>query len=225
MKDLFKLANSPKNLEFCRRIMQTLDLDIYTPTILGNLERGEPDIRSLLAYLASELKPARYLEIGVRRGFSMAMVAGQLKDAELYGVDAWQNEYAGAPNPGLEFVQGQLKRVGHTGKVNLLSGNSHVILPQLFTDNPNLSFLLILVDADGSTDGTLADIRDCLPHLPEGGYLIVDDLDYKPRGIAWEQIQAEMPGVEYLAAGRVGVIHRPTTKANEAKPARRKKGK
>lgn len=59
------------------------------------------DINTVLMGLARRLAAENYLEIGVRRGRSMAMVASQVPDCRIVGFDLWVDDYAGMENPDL----------------------------------------------------------------------------------------------------------------------------
>ena len=110
-------------------------------------------IVTVLAASAEVLRPQSYLEIGVRRGRSMSVVARRQRDCAIIGIDYWNVGYAGIDNPGPEHVRQQLRRVGHVGAVELISGDSHKLLPQLFRERPGLDFDLITVDGDHSARG------------------------------------------------------------------------
>ena len=133
------------------------------------------DIVTVLHAAADLLKPSSYLEIGVRRGRSMAVVASRAPRCSIIGVDLWQPGYADMENPGAEFVRGELDKDGFEGELELLSGNSHRVLPRLFRDQPELSFDLITVDGDHSRRGARRDLTDLLPRLRIGGVLVFDD--------------------------------------------------
>ena len=134
------------------------------------------DILTTLAAATRLSKPGRYMEIGVRRGRSMAMVANLQPTCELYGFDMWVENYAGMPNPGTEFVKSEMKKVGHRGKITMITGDSHETLPAFFEGNPGITFDLITVDGDHSEEGAAQDIQDVLPYLSIGGMIVFDDI-------------------------------------------------
>ena len=63
------------------------------------------DIASALAAATELLRPSSYLEVGVRRGRSMAIVAARAPKCSIIGVDMWQPNYAGMENPGPGYVR------------------------------------------------------------------------------------------------------------------------
>ncbi len=140
-----------------------------------DVDWGYLDITNVL-YAASELiQPARYLEIGVRRGRSMAMVASACPQVDIVGFDMWIENYAGMPNPGPQFVENEVRKFGHTGRLTLLDGNSHNTVPEFFKENRD-EFDLITVDGDHSDEGAMDDLMNILPHLSLGGVVVFDDI-------------------------------------------------
>ena len=143
---------------------------------LGGTGWRYADILTALAAAAELLAPRSYLEVGVRRGRSMAVVAAAAPECALLGIDFWQAGYAGMVNPGPEHVRRELARVGHRGDLELVSGDSHDVLPRLFEERPSLAFDVVTVDGDHSERGAERDLRDTLPRLRVGGALVFDDL-------------------------------------------------
>lgn len=208
MSDIIEKSLTARNIYTCQEILLALTRDPkWTGDVLGILQRREPDIRPLLCYLAETMQPERYLEIGVRRGFSMAMVAAQQPICDIYGFDLWVANYGDVANPGPEYIVKEMGKVDYEGTLTLVSGDSRQTLPRFFVDNPGLKFPLILVDGDHSYDGAISDLRYCLPRLETGGYLLIDDLDDPAVAGAWGDIMREFGGYDYHTAGRVGLIH------------------
>lgn len=171
------------------RICEILDsietdrwLEDTKKTLRQAIQTGVPcwDLCSVLAAYTEVFKPRRYLEIGVRRGRSAAIVAGLHPDIDLYLFDMWYPDYAGAPNPGPDFVRGQLRRVGHRGMVYIGSGRSQDVIPAFFADphEPD-QFDLITVDGDHRDAGARADLENVIPHLSVGGMLVFDDIAHE----------------------------------------------
>ena len=133
------------------------------------------DISTVLLGLARAMQPENYLEIGVRRGRSMAMVASQAPQCRMYGFDLWMENYAGMENPGEALVRSELRRVGHQAEAQFISGNSHETVPAFFRQHNDLYFDLITVDGDHSLEGAKADLLTVMPRLKVGGVLVFDD--------------------------------------------------
>jgi predicted O-methyltransferase YrrM len=134
------------------------------------------DIVTVLLCLSEIIKPRSYLEIGVRRGRSVAAVASVSPHCSLVLFDMWVQNYAGMENPGAEFVRQELVRIGHNAPTRFIDGDSHKTLPAFFREVPDATFDLITVDGDHSTAGTLQDLCDVLPRLNIGGAIVFDDV-------------------------------------------------
>lgn len=147
------------------------------------------DLTTTLWAAASLIRPASYLEIGVRRGRSAAVVAASCPDCEIVGFDLWVDEYAGVVNPGPEFVRRELSKTGHRGSVTLVSGNSRETVPAYLREHPDAFFDLITVDGDHSVQGASIDLANVLPRLKVGGIVLFDDISivYALRRV-WDQI-------------------------------------
>lgn len=178
-------ARSTRCRYFARRIFNRLTPDAYSRYITEFRNEGLKrfgsdwcylDIVDVVAAAARLIQPESYLEIGVRRGRSMAMAAAAAPQCMLYGFDMWMADYAGMENPGQDFVKKELAKIGHKGCVEFIDGNSHETLPEFFAAHPEKSYSIIVVDGDHSDEGALQDLRDVLPHLAVGGVLIFDDI-------------------------------------------------
>ena len=183
-----RLATAPAVLDDVLSLLGRLEQDDYVDYVRGFVEHGRAaagedwryaDITTVLAAAARLLRPRDYLEIGVRRGRSAAVVAAGAPECSIVAVDLWNEGYAGMTNPGPGHVRGELEQIGHTGSLRFVSGDSHVELPRLFEAEPELTFDLIAVDGDHSTRGARRDIEDVLPRLRIGGALVFDDISHR----------------------------------------------
>ena len=181
------------------------------------------DAATLLNWIARNLKPGNYLEIGVRRGRSMAQVLVESPETQAFGFDLWIPGYGSLPeqgihtaNPGPEFVLGELAKLGISKLPKLVRGDSHATLPVFFQDPANpQSFDLILVDGDHTTEGARADLELAFAHLAPGGILIFDDIcntaHPELRGL-WDQFIQRYPDYLFIndhAAAGTGAAFRP----------------
>lgn len=134
------------------------------------------DINTVLYGICQNMKINHYLEIGVRRGRSMSIVASLHPKASILGFDMWIPNYVGIENPGPQFVASELGRVGYQGDVQFISGNSHKTVPRYFRENPNAYFDMITVDGDHTYQGAIDDLKTVIPRLKVGGLLVFDDI-------------------------------------------------
>ena len=138
------------------------------------------DITTVLWAACVFLRPTSYLEIGVRRGRSAAIVAAASPRCSIYGFDLWIPDYAGGENPGPNFARSELQAAGHTGELVLVPGDSKQTVPAFLGEHPDLFLDLITVDGDHSVLGAAADLANTLPRLKVGGILVFDDLCSAP---------------------------------------------
>lgn len=118
----------------------------------------------------------RYLEVGVRRGHSLALVA--LAAAEglecAVGIDPWIDRYGGEEQLGRDGVLEALVGLEiDIDPVGLLTGSSHDLLPELAAAGRR--FDLVLIDGDHTPDGAERDLLDVWPMLEPGGVIVFDD--------------------------------------------------
>lgn len=180
-----ELAMSPAILDETWRVLARLEPDDYLEYVRQFVAEGRrragdgwryADIVTALAAACDVVRPSSYLEIGVRRGRSMAVVASRAPHCRMIGIDLWTSDYAHMENPGPAHVEKELRECGFAGEMELISGNSHDVLPRLFAERPDLAFDLVTVDGDHSVLGAALDLRDVLPQLAVGGALVFDDI-------------------------------------------------
>jgi predicted O-methyltransferase YrrM len=186
-------------------LMRRLTPDAYTTFLVEFFSDGlsrfggqwrYADIVTVLSCLADLLAPKRYLEIGVRRGRSIAAVGSANPECALVMFDMWMEGYAGMENPGPDFVRQELKRIGHRGDMQFIDGDSHVTVPLYLSRHPDQSFDLITVDGDHSPEGAVQDLCDVLPRLKIGGAIVFDDVCHPLHpelGKVWQDIVASDP--------------------------------
>ena len=134
------------------------------------------DINTALLGLAEALRPSAYLEIGVRRGRSLAMVTSKTPGCHIVACDLFIENYANMENPGPDFVRTELERFGFSGALEFVIGDSSRVLPPFFAQRPDLFFDLITVDGDHTAAGAHADLITVMPRLKIGGALVFDDV-------------------------------------------------
>lgn len=203
--NLLKLSSTAKTLQSLLTTLKQLTLDEYLEFMLAYYQRGQSlfgedwgynDLLAVLQAATTVLKPENYLEIGVRRGRSLSVVAAGHPSTNIFGFDLWIQDYAGMKNPGPQFVAEELKKLNHTGKLDLISGDSRKTIPQFFMDNPNLYFDLITVDGDHSLKGARIDLKNVIPRLKVGGVLLLDDIKHPQHRyleLLWDKLISKNP--------------------------------
>lgn len=179
-----------------RRLLTELYGDEADPNLRALWEQydladaGRPsywDVRTALRVLAERLKPRTYLEIGTRRGWSLAQVFAECPDVTAYIFEVWEQDYGGTEQGSPEYVTAKMQAVvgpQRSPALHFVSGNSHDTLPEFLAlrehDHPGTvpTFDLITVDGDHSRLGAWWDLCDLFPHVALGGALVFDDLEY-----------------------------------------------
>jgi predicted O-methyltransferase YrrM len=184
---IFRRARQPSTVKKVLSVLEALRPDSYLVYISTYLREGLEkygsdwsylDILNVLVACSELIQPRNYLEIGVRRGRSGAMVASVTPTADFFGFDMWVENYAGMENPGGEFVKSELRKIGAMGKIDLMSGNSHQTLPEFFATHPDLQLDLVTVDGDHSDEGAREDLLSVLPKIAHGGAIVFDDVSH-----------------------------------------------
>ncbi|RLC95209.1 MAG: hypothetical protein DRI40_06310 [Chloroflexi bacterium] len=204
----FEAVAEDENTEFVVGVMRRLTVDpVWTESVIQLVESKRIETRCFVSWLAREMQPQTYLEVGVRRGFSMAMVAARAPGTEMWGFDLWMPKYAGAANPGPRFVQAELEKVGYRRKAHFIRGNSHTTLPAFFrmkgsslrdrvrlrwqSGNRPQIFDMILVDGDHSLLGAYQDLVHTMPHCAVGGVVVFDDIALENTAVDPEVLRRE----------------------------------
>ena len=184
---LLRLSRQTKTIHSALATLNQLSPDDYLEFMIAYYETGYKrfgeswgyvDLLTMLQAATTVLKPQQYLEIGVRRGRSLAIVANAMPTCDLYGFDLWIENYAGMTNPGPDFVRAELKRLKYTGQLTLISGDSKETVPQFLNDQADLYFDLITVDGDHSEVGAKTDLENVIDRLKVGGVLLLDDIGH-----------------------------------------------
>lgn len=186
-------------------VLERLECDEYHRYVLNFYRTGldrfgdgwnHADLYTTLSGLSMALRPRRYLEIGVRRGHSMAMVLSQTPACEPVAFDMWIENYAGLENPGKEFAAAQLRGVGFERDVAFVDGDSSRTIPEYFRRHPDAYFDLITVDGDHTATGAALDLEHVMPRITIGGALVFDDVNNPShrelRGV-WQQTMQAHP--------------------------------
>jgi predicted O-methyltransferase YrrM len=167
------------------KVLDRLSPDSYLEFVRGFYTEGlarfgdgwrYADISTVLLGLAGALRPSSYLEIGVRRGRSIAMVASKAPNCRVIACDLFVEDYAGMPNPGADLVRSELRRIGFSGPLEFVIGDSARVLPRYLADHPDDYFDLVTVDGDHSMFGAKADLVNVMPRVRIGGALVFDDI-------------------------------------------------
>ena len=172
-------------VELALDVLDRLSTDSYLDFVRNFYRKGiatfgrdwvYADINTVLIGLARRLSPSSYLEIGVRRGRSMAMVVSQAPGCRIVGFDLWVENYAGMENPGPRLVREELANAGFVGELLFVDGDSRDTVPRYFEEHAAEFFDIITVDGDHSAEGARRDLENVMPRVKIGGALVFDDI-------------------------------------------------
>lgn len=193
-----KSADNIKNTLLLEEMIKTDH--IYGARTLDLIKGANPETRAFMTFLARQIVPESFLEVGVRRGWSTAAVVLASPECEVYAFDEWHENYGGAANPGPAFVTSELAKFGYQKSITFVSGDSHKTLPAFFSENPTKMFDMILVDGDHSVDGAMQDLRDTMPHINVGGVMVFDDIvDCAGLQDVWDSLKNIYPNFRYFS--------------------------
>jgi len=96
-------------------------------------------------------------------------------------------------------VEAEVRRLGHRGRLELVSGDSRETVPAYLDAHPGVSFDLVTVDGDHTPAGAAADLANVLPRVSVGGVVVLDDVahplhrDLQP---VWDRLVASNPAFD-----------------------------
>jgi ADP-heptose:LPS heptosyltransferase/predicted O-methyltransferase YrrM/glycosyltransferase involved in cell wall biosynthesis len=180
---LMPVIGDPYYLERVLEAWNHIELDAplrgRQSTIRKHLTKGTSfwNVHVGIAFLASRLKPRRYLEIGVRTGGSFVQALYNAPIEEAVAVDMWAGSYSGLPNT-KDYTVSQIDRfqteVRRIPEIKYIHGNSHVELKKLI--EAKCRFDLINVDGDHTEAGAIEDLEDAVRLLNPRGAIVFDDV-------------------------------------------------
>jgi predicted O-methyltransferase YrrM len=142
------------------------------------------DIRAAARAAARILQPRTYLEVGTRRGWSLAQVLAERPQAHGYIFELWTPGYGGTEQGSPSYIRDKMGEIvgrRHSPTLTFVDGDSHETLPRFFAGELGAApaeFDLICIDGDHSRLGAWWDLTDLLPRVKVGGALLFDDLEY-----------------------------------------------
>jgi predicted O-methyltransferase YrrM len=197
--DIISGVGDKSNINNIISVINKLSRDpVFTDQLMDMLQHGQLETRCFVYYFAKQMQPDNYLEIGTRRGWSMAAVIRACAKTKIYGFDMWKKGYAGSINPGAEFVRTEMLKIGNNN-ITFINGNSHDTIPAFFKQNPNMLFDLILVDGDHSKIGAMQDISDIIGYIRIGGVIIFDDLITANLNDVWQQSKMKYTNFRFFS--------------------------
>ncbi|HUG66469.1 MAG TPA: class I SAM-dependent methyltransferase [Pirellulaceae bacterium] len=168
---------------------------------LKNNGRGKdhPRYGRFVYALARHYRPSYIVEVGTFAGGTAVGFAKAINEngrGKLICVD--QDSYSNGTFP--QVVKRNLARVGFSeSKLQLCCGDSKEWLPTLAKTLKG-KVDIVLVDGDHTYDGALADLKNAVPLVKPGGFILVHDVDRNRR---MDEATAEHPHPVYEAFHRL----------------------
>jgi ADP-heptose:LPS heptosyltransferase/2-polyprenyl-3-methyl-5-hydroxy-6-metoxy-1,4-benzoquinol methylase/predicted O-methyltransferase YrrM len=164
------------------------------------------DAATALSWIVSTLKPATYLEFGVRSGRSIAQVAVQSPTTKVYGLRNWSHQDGtsgreqGAESRGPDFIYEELSRLGVAGKPTLIDGDYRKDLSQTLADaRVPENFDLMFINGSHSLGDAQAALATAFSFLAPGGILVVEGIySQLELGRVWNECKGQHPGIIFL---------------------------
>lgn len=134
------------------------------------------DARAVLNTYSYLAKPRNYLEIGIRNGMSLCMVASACPSVDIVAFDLFQEDYGKMPLHGPDHIRSEIEKFNHSGSLTLIAGDSHATVPEFLKQHSEDTFDLIFVDGDHSAEGAKNDLETVVSSLSYGGMIVFDDI-------------------------------------------------
>ncbi len=149
--------------------------------------------------LARHYRPEHIVEVGTFAGGTAVGFATAINEnghGKLYCVD--QDSYSNGTFPAV--VKRNLARIGFSeSKLQLCCGDSKEWLPKL-TATLKEQVDIVLIDGDHTYEGAMIDLKNAVPLVKPGGFILVHDVDRNRR---MDEATAEHPHPVYEAFHRV----------------------
>jgi len=190
-----------KNKEIILSDMANNSIDEY---ILNNLSlirhikfKNEWACLYSLPWYTKNYLPKKYLEFGIRKGYTSALVAFLNHSVEIYGIDEWNSNEGNKYNRSPEFTSLLLERNNFQGFAQFVTGDKYTALKRLNQSFiGNMSFDLILFRVDIFGDKSIDQLKETMKFLSDNGALVITGKDTQLFTNAWKYIQKEFP--EYV---------------------------
>lgn len=142
-----------------------------------------PTHGALLLYaLVRTLKPRYLVEVGAAHGYGAASIGAALKDNGNGTVRTLEGMFVRK-----KIARHTVQRLGLGGYVEVVGGDFRDTVPQAFEGRADLD--LVFIDGDKSVELTRSHFRLSLEHMPAGGFLFFDDIDFNDQiESVWSEI-------------------------------------
>lgn len=150
----------------------------------------------LLFRLVRTYQPATILELGTSLGISALYLAKGKKNARVFTLEGHKEAAQ---------IASQVLQNANADNVQVLLGSFDESLAWLFQKESR--FELVFLDGDHNRESTLQYFEQLLPHLPDSGIFMLDDINWSP-GMrqAWEAIKEHERVTCSIELYRMGIV-------------------
>lgn len=150
-----------------------------------------------LTWYSKNYLPKKYLEFGIGKGYTSALIAFINNSVEIYGIDERNSNEGNKYNRSPAFTPSLVVRNNFKGYTQFVTGDKYTAfkrLRQSFIGNVSFDLILFRVDIFG--DKSIEQLKEVLKFLGDNGALVVTGKDTHLFTVVWEYIQKEFP--EYV---------------------------
>jgi predicted O-methyltransferase YrrM len=173
-------------------------------TLKGGRGKDHPRYGRFIYAFGRTYKPELVVEVGTfAGGTAIGWTKAFLENGKGRLISVDNDTYSKDTYP--TITQRNLEKVGvRPGQVEFKNGDSKVLVPEL-AKTYSKKVDIYLVDGDHAYEGALADIRNGLPMVKPGGFILVHDVD---RGRRMDEMTPEHPEPVYEAFHQVVREHK-----------------
>ncbi|HLG14358.1 MAG TPA: class I SAM-dependent methyltransferase [Blastocatellia bacterium] len=176
---------------------------------------GDAEPLFFLSWYCMRRHPRRYMEFGLKQGLSAAAVAALCPSVEIYAAARWEGVLKGnAP----KNIATALRRIaGHEGYLRFINGDITTALARLRDSFiGRFSVDLVLVRSGMFRADTLSLISGILPHLSDGGALVLTCESAEQFEGLWTRIRALIPRFTYVRSSTSGLVLAPASQDDDS---------
>jgi len=153
--------------------------------------------------------PRKYLEFGIRKGYTSALIASINHSVEIYGIDEFNSHEGNKFDHLPRFSSSLLQRNNFRGFAQFVTGDKYTAFKRLKKSFiGHMSFDLILFRVDMFGNKSIEQLKEIMNFLENNGAIVITGKDTQLFTNAWDNIQKEFPKYMYIVCKKysTGVI-------------------
>ena len=174
---------------------------LHNPSLIGHI-KGKNEWACLypLTWYTKKYLPKQYLEFGIRRGHTSALVAFLNNSVEIYGIDEWDSNPGDKYSQSPGFASSLLRTNDFRGYARFVTGDKQTAfkrLKQSFIGNMSFDLILFRIDIFG--DKSIEQLKEIMKFLGNNGALVVTGKNSQLFIKVWEYILKKYPEYTHFA--------------------------